>query len=140
MCKVKEGCYSAILEPSGLSTTINHTVLVSRPAGFEILKVDLHCVQGLCSHYASRHVDNSNEKVWLRRRAHRIAGLAALHRSSECVRLMILVGTGEIDETSVPTPPDPFDRTQSKRKWEMRMSTWRAAVRSTLSQYHVGRA
>ena len=140
MCKVKEGCYSAILEPSGLSTTINHTVLVSRPAGFELSRVDQHYLQNTCSHYASEHVDNSNEKVWLRRLSHRIEGLAALHRSPECVKLMILVGTGEIDEQSVPTPPDPFDRTQSKRTWEMRMSTWRAAVRSTLSEYHVGRA
>ena len=140
MCNVKEGCYFAILEPSGLSTTLNNTVLVSRPKGFDLLGVDKYCVQGLCSHYGSRHVDNTNERVWAHRLKHRIEGLAALHRSPECVRLMVLVGTGEIDEQSVPTPPDPFDRTQSKRTWEMRMSTWRAAVRSTLSQYHLGRA
>ena len=140
MCNVKEGCYFALLEPSGLSTTIIHVVLASRPVGFELFAVNKYCVQGLCSKYGSRHVDNSNEKVWLRRLSHRIEGLAALHRSPECVKLMILVGTGEIDEQSVPTPPDPFDRTQSKRTWEMRMSTWRAAVRSTLSQYHLGRA
>ena len=139
MCNVKEGCYVAILEPSGLSTTISHTVLLSCPAGFELLRVDKYCVHGLCSHNGSRHVDNTDETVWSRRLSHRIQGLAALHRSPECVSLMVLVGTGEIDEQSVPTPPDPFDRTQSKRTWGFRMSTWRAAVRSTVSPYHVGR-
>ena len=139
MCNVKEGCYVAILEPSGLSTTVSHTVLVSRPAGFELLRVDKYCVQGLCSHYGSRHVDNTDETVWSRRLSHRIQGLAALHRSPECVSLMVLVGTGEIDEQSVPTPPDPFDRTQSKRPWEFRMSTWRTALRATVAQYLVGR-
>jgi len=73
--------------------------------------------------------EGTQEAVWDHRSKHRNAGVKAVHRSRDYVTMLLLTSTGELSSDDAPTPPDPSDRTLSKRQWEMRMMLWRAALK-----------
>ena len=59
----------------------------------------------------------SDDSAWDRRHKHRLAGVAAVKRSSGFVFLLSLIATGELSAEDVPFAPTPEDRTCSKRQW-----------------------
>ena len=76
----------------------------------------------------------TDDSTWDRRSRHRLAGIAAVYRSRDFVTMLTMTSTGELEASNAPLPPDPGDRTCSKRQWELRMQLWRAAVRGFIEQ------
>ena len=60
---------------------------------------------------------------------HRHAGLAGAYKSRDVIQMLILISVGELSPDEAPMPPDPDDRSLSKRSWELRMQAWRSAVK-----------
>jgi hypothetical protein len=76
----------------------------------------------------------TDDAAWDRRHKHRIAGLAAVHRSRDYFAMLSLIATGEASADWAPLAPGPDDRACSKRTWERRMQAWRAAVKNFVLQ------
>ncbi len=79
--------------------------------------------------------DNSDDVVWDRRHKHRRAGLAGLYESRDVIQMHILISVGELSPDDAPTPPDPGDRSISKRQWEL--STVRYSSAMEALQVHI---
>ena len=63
--------------------------------------------------------DNRDDVIWDRRHKHRRAGLAGVYKSCDVIQMQILISAGELSHDDAPTPPDPSDRSLSKRQWEL---------------------
>ena len=81
----------------------------------------------VCDNYA-------DDAVWDRRHKHRVAGLAAVHRSRDFFAMLSLIAAGEASADRAPLEPRPDDRACSKREWERRVQAWRDAVKSFVQQ------
>ena len=68
-----------------------------------------------------RACDNSDDANWDRRHQHRRAGLNGVYKSKDAVAMNVLIAIGELSPADAPTPPDPYDRSLSKRQWEWGM-------------------
>ena len=63
--------------------------------------------------------DNRYDAIWDRRYKHRNAGLAGVYNSRDVIQMQVLISAGELAHDDVLTPPDPSDRSLSKRQWEL---------------------
>ena len=63
--------------------------------------------------------DNRDDVIWDRRYKHRHAGLAGVYSSRDVIQMQVLISAGELSRDDAPTPPDPSDRSLSKRQWEL---------------------
>ena len=68
---------------------------------------------------------HSQPDVWQRRCRHRLAGVAAVKRSSEYIN--VLMNEAE-HSLARPSSPDPHDESLSKRQWERGMQAWRTQL------------
>ena len=68
--------------------------------------------------------DNRDDVIWDRRYKHRSAGLAGLYNSRDVIQMQVLISAGELSRDDVPSPPDPSDRSLSKRQWELRTAKY----------------
>ena len=68
---------------------------------------------------------HSQPDVWQRRCRHRLAGVAAVKRSSEYIN--VLMDEAE-HSLARPSSPDPHDESLSKRQWERGMQAWRTQL------------
>ena len=70
--------------------------------------------------------EECNEEVWQRRSAHRLAGVAAVKRSTDYI--------GATADTGVrrPRTPDAMDRKLSKRAWERAVQQWRKDLKEVV--------
>ena len=68
-----------------------------------------------------RACDNSDDASWDRRHQHRRAGLNSVYKSKDAVAMNVLIAIGELSPADAPSPPDPYDRSLSKRQWEWGM-------------------
>ena len=68
-----------------------------------------------------RACDNSDDANWDRRHQHRRAGLNSVYKSKDAIAMGVLIAIGELSPEEAPTPPDPYDRSLSKRQWELGM-------------------
>ena len=68
-----------------------------------------------------RACDNSDDASWDRRHQHRNAGLNSVYKSKDAVAMHVLIAIGELSPADAPSPPDPYDRSLSKRQWEWDM-------------------
>ena len=69
-----------------------------------------------------RACDNSDDASWDRRHQHRRAGLNSVYKSKDAVAMGVLIAIGELSPADAPSPPDPYDRSLSKRQWEWGMA------------------
>ena len=69
----------------------------------------------------SRHAEHGggDDAIWDRRHQHRRAGLVGVYRSRDVVKMHALIAAGELSADAAPAPPDPNDRSVSKRQWEL---------------------
>jgi hypothetical protein len=63
--------------------------------------------------------DNRDDVIWDRRYKHRHAGLAGVYSSRDVIQMQVLISAGDLSRDDAPTPPDPSDRSMSKRQWEL---------------------
>ena len=68
--------------------------------------------------------DNRDDVIWDRRYKHRSAGLAGLYNSRDVIQMQVLISAGELSRDDAPSPPDPSDRSLSKRQWELRTAKY----------------
>ena len=69
-----------------------------------------------------RACDNSDDASRDRRHQHRRAGLNSVYKSKDAVAMNVLIAIGELSPADAPSPPDPYDRSLSKRQWEWGMA------------------
>ena len=62
---------------------------------------------------------SSDDAIWDRRHQHRRAGLARVCQSEDVTWMYALIAAGELPAGGAPMPPDPNDRSVSKRQWEL---------------------
>ena len=81
--------------------------------------------------------DNSDNAIWLQRRAKREAGVRAMCKSHEYTQLLVLLSTGEIHESHMPSLPSADDRSISKRGWERAIAEYRARIRAIAAEFFI---
>ena len=66
-----------------------------------------------------RACDNSDDANWDKRHQHRRSGLNSVYKSKDAISMYVLIAIGELSPDEAPVPPDPDDRSLSKRQWEL---------------------
>ena len=82
-------------------------------------------------------VDNTDEVDWHRRRGKRFETINCGRKSNDYTKLLVLLSTGEVDESQVPSEPLIDDRSVSKRAWENSALEWRARVRTLVAPFEL---